>query len=54
MRFLVDAQLPPALAQWLKERGHDATAARDKNNLAGLLTRTSAHGSRLRPSIPRD
>lgn len=34
MRFLVDAQLPPALAQWLKERGHDAVAARD----AGLRT----------------
>jgi predicted nuclease of predicted toxin-antitoxin system len=25
MRFLVDAQLPPALAHWLSERGHDAT-----------------------------
>lgn len=25
MRFLVDAQLPPALARWLVERGHDAT-----------------------------
>lgn len=24
MRFLVDAQLPPALARWLVERGHDA------------------------------
>lgn len=24
MRFLVDAQLPPALAGWLRERGHDA------------------------------
>jgi predicted nuclease of predicted toxin-antitoxin system len=24
MRFLVDAQLPPALARWLKDRGHDA------------------------------
>ena len=24
MRFLVDAQLPPALARWLTERGHDA------------------------------
>jgi predicted nuclease of predicted toxin-antitoxin system len=24
MRFLVDAQLPPALARWLAERGHDA------------------------------
>lgn len=24
MRFLVDAQLPPALARWLAERGHPA------------------------------
>ncbi len=29
MRFLVDAQLPPALAQWLGERGHAARAVRD-------------------------
>jgi predicted nuclease of predicted toxin-antitoxin system len=25
MRFLVDAQLPPALARWLTERGHEAS-----------------------------
>ena len=24
MRFLIDAQLPPALAGWLRERGHEA------------------------------
>lgn len=24
MRFLVDAQLPPALAKWLAERGHES------------------------------
>lgn len=24
MRFLVDAQLPPALARWLVDQGHDA------------------------------
>ena len=24
MNFLVDAQLPPALCQWLKARGHEA------------------------------
>lgn len=29
MRFLVDAQLPPALARWLAERGASATAVRD-------------------------
>lgn len=29
MRFLVDAQLPPALARWLGEHGFSATPARD-------------------------
>ena len=29
MRFLVDAQLPPALALWLREAGHDAHAVRE-------------------------
>ena len=29
MRFLVDAQLPPALARWLGERGFAATAVRE-------------------------
>lgn len=29
MRFLVDAQLPPALASWLGEKGFSATAARE-------------------------
>jgi predicted nuclease of predicted toxin-antitoxin system len=24
MRFLVDDQLPPSLARWLRDRGHDA------------------------------
>jgi predicted nuclease of predicted toxin-antitoxin system len=24
MRFLVDNQLPPSLARWLRDRGHDA------------------------------
>jgi predicted nuclease of predicted toxin-antitoxin system len=31
MRFLVDAQLPPALARWLAERGHDAQHVSDFN-----------------------
>lgn len=39
MQFLVDAQLPPALARWLSERGHTAehvadiglTAAKDRD-----------------------
>lgn len=29
MRFIVDAQLPPALASWLSHRGHEAVACRD-------------------------
>jgi predicted nuclease of predicted toxin-antitoxin system len=39
MRFLVDAQLPPALARWLGEHGQTATAVRE----AGL--RDSDDGS---------
>jgi predicted nuclease of predicted toxin-antitoxin system len=34
MRFLVDAQLPPALARWLAGRGHDAEHVADRG-LAG-------------------
>ncbi len=30
MRFLVDAQLPPALAKWLGEGGRAASAVRDQ------------------------
>jgi predicted nuclease of predicted toxin-antitoxin system len=29
LRFLVDAQLPPALATWLRQRGHEAHHVRD-------------------------
>ena len=31
MRFIVDAQLPPSLAQWLRDQGEDAVAVRDVN-----------------------
>lgn len=30
MKFLVDMALPPALADWLKERGHDGGKRCDK------------------------
>lgn len=29
MKFIVDAQLPPATVRWLRERGHEAHAARE-------------------------
>ncbi len=29
MKFIIDAQLPPALADWLRGRGHEAWACRD-------------------------
>jgi predicted nuclease of predicted toxin-antitoxin system len=38
MRFLVDAQLPPALAGWLREREHEAEHVED----VGLLAATDA------------
>lgn len=31
MRFLVDAQLPPALARWLATKGHEAEHVADKS-----------------------
>ena len=39
MRFLVDAQLPPALARWLVEQGHEAEHVHDMG-LAGASDRT--------------
>ena len=29
MKFLIDAQLPPALATWLQQAGHEAAHVRD-------------------------
>lgn len=29
MRFLIDAQLPPAVAVWLRERGHEVETVRE-------------------------
>ena len=29
MKFIVDAPLPPALADWIRAKGHDAFALRD-------------------------
>jgi len=30
MRFLIDAQLPPALASWLGDHGHSASSVREQ------------------------
>jgi predicted nuclease of predicted toxin-antitoxin system len=30
MRFIVDAQLPPALARWLVRQGHEAEHVADR------------------------
>lgn len=38
MKFLIDAQLPPALAAWLRERGHEAQHVSE----VGLLAATDA------------
>jgi predicted nuclease of predicted toxin-antitoxin system len=29
LKFLIDAQLPPALAGWMRAKGHDAAALRE-------------------------
>jgi predicted nuclease of predicted toxin-antitoxin system len=29
MKFIIDAQLPPALADWLRGKGHEAVAVRE-------------------------
>ena len=42
MRFVVDAQLPPALAGWLRERGHEAEHVAE----IGMLAATDAEIAR--------
>lgn len=34
MKFLVDAQLPPALCRWLRDHGHDAVHVSDIGMIA--------------------
>jgi len=41
MQFLVDAQLPPALARWLVGHGHDATHVVDH----GIETAETPHAA---------
>lgn len=48
MRFLVDAQLPPALCRWLRERGHEAVHVSELGLLGasdtGIAARAQADG----------
>ncbi len=47
MRFLVDAQLPPALAKWIADKGHSASAVRDqglRNSDDGSITNFAGAG----------
>lgn len=49
MKFLIDAQLPPALAVWLRVRGHDATHVEDaglrESDDADVRRFAETHGS---------
>ena len=51
MRFLIDAQLPPALARWLRDRGHEAEHVADLGLLGasdvGIAARAEAGGAVL-------
>jgi len=51
MKFLVDAQLPPGLAGWLRDRGHEAEHVFDKGMVAAtdatIATYAEANGSVL-------
>lgn len=47
MRFLIDAQLPPALARWLSVHGHEATHVLDLDLLDASDTAIWAEAQRL-------
>ena len=47
MRLLVDAQLPPALAHWLSECGHEATHVLDEGMMEAGDQQIWAHAARL-------
>lgn len=51
MRFLVDAQLPPALARWLAAQGHEATHVLDHDLLEARDTVIWAEAIRLGAAI---
>jgi len=47
VRFLVDAQLPPALARWLSANGHEASHLLDHGLLVAADTRIWEKAERL-------
>jgi len=47
VRFLVDAQLPPALARWLSANGHEATPLLDQGLLEAVDTQIWEEATRL-------
>ena len=55
MRFLVDAQLPPALARWLMDKGHDADHVMNALSAdakdAALARHAAANGAVI---VPKD
>jgi len=48
VKILVDAQMPPALAAWLRAHGHDAQAVRE----VGLREANAALRAWLEPRLP--
>ena len=48
MKILVDAQMSPALAAWLRAHGHDAQAVRE----VGLREANAALRAWLEPRLP--
>ncbi|HUD92753.1 DUF5615 family PIN-like protein [Sphingobium sp.] len=51
MKFLIDAQLPPALCRWLRDRGHEAEHVSDIGMIAAsdgaIAARAEADGAVL-------
>jgi len=43
MKFLIDAQLPPALCTWLRDRGHSAVHVADIGMIAASDAGIAAH-----------
>ena len=51
MRFLVDAQLPPALGQWLAEQGHEARHVQDEGLRDAEDRAVGAHALQVEAAI---